>query len=259
MLWESPLAEATAFVSEKLILLPRALRLARSMRESHDIDMIPETLAFIEKLYNDDCDHRIHEILEGAVTIVPTRSLENATLVPQSYLFESTFIYKLFLRYFTFKLLLHGIIEDLQQRFHCMKIDMRAMQAKDVQAAESIAMCVDQALNTYPPAGLLLVRLILPLQWCFYAWTRLEARSLPHIHAAYDYGRAGKMKVWSLQWLNRIESKYRGVPTPVQVAQVAGTVLVGGPLANRQYQTTDPESIIASADDYISLEEVGTK
>lgn len=251
MLWESPLAEATAFVSEHLILLPRALRLARSIRECHDPDMIREILVFIEKLYNDDSDQRIHGIIESAATIVPTRSLENATLVPQSYLFESTFIFKLFLRYFTFKILLYGIIEDLQQHFHYMKIDMGAMQVKDIQAAESIAMCVDQALNTYPAASLLLVRLILPLSWSFYAWNRLEARS----QSSVPYERARKMQAWSMQWMNSIETRYRALQTPVKLLQVTAIALAGGPKTSRQNRITDPASIIAMAEDYVSLED----
>ena len=253
MLWKSPIAPAAAFISEQLIQLPRALRLARSLRESHDPAIYLEAVGLIEELYNDDCDTFIHGILENVTTLVSTRSPENAALVPESYHFESTYIFKLFTRYFSFQVLLYGIIEDLQ-RIYSLNIDMSAVRVKDVQAAQSIAMCVDHALNTYPAMGLLVVRLILPLQFSFFSWHRLERRSMSSMYTTHDYQRARQMKWWVVRVMNGIEIAWRTDHTSLETNEKVAEALSGGPQLKRLGRFTDPASIIASADEFVTKE-----
>jgi hypothetical protein len=213
-----------------------------------------EAVGLIEKLYNDDCDTFMHGIIENATTIVSTRSPEIAAMVPESYRFESTYIFKLFTRYLSFQVLLYGIIEDLQ-RIYSLNIDTSAVQVKDVQAAQSIAMCVDHALNTYPAMGLLVVRLILPLQFSFFSWHRLERRSVSSMYAAHDYQRARQMKWWVVRVMNSIEMAWRVDHTSFERNEKVAEALSGGPQQKRLGRATDPASIIASADDFVTKED----
>ncbi|KAH8705708.1 hypothetical protein BGW36DRAFT_403233 [Talaromyces proteolyticus] len=264
LLWKSPLATVTAWIYEHLIQLPRALRLVRSLYGSQDPNIFAETVQLIKKLYNDDCDPLIPQIIENLATTIPTRSPENAGLVPLSYQFESTYIFKIFTRYFTFRILLYGLLQGLHQ-VYALDIDMAVVQANDVHTAYSMAMCVDHALHTYPADGLLCVRLILPLQFSFMSWHQLEMRSeaMESESAAADYQRATDMKLLVVRIVMEIDAAWERGQTSLskryEVCERLAQALGGGPQNQRLQDYTDTKQIIALAGDPVVDERSSTQ
>lgn len=243
--WKRPLAKATAFVVEHLVQLPRAHRLVRSLCRSHDSTVLLEAITLLRKLYIGACDEFMRQIIENLCPVVPTRSTQIATLVPQSYHFESTYAYKLLIRYHTFEVLLYGLLEEMH-RIYPLDIDMAVMRHRDVQAANSTAMCIDHALNMYPSMGLLTVRLILPLQFSYYSWQQLEKRSILTPNASSDYQRARAMKSLVLEIENIIGPAWRAGGMSSEYAEGLETSLFGGDFTERLERSTDTALIVAS-------------
>jgi hypothetical protein len=258
MSWKSPLAKVTAFVIEHLVQLPRALRLVRSVCQFQNPTGYLETITLLRNLYRGACDNFIRQIIENISTVVPTRSPQIATLVPQSYHFKSTYAYKLLVRYHTFQLLLYGLMEEMH-RVYPLDIDMVIMRDQDVHAANSLIMCVDHAFNTYPSMGLLTVRLCVPLQFSYYTWYRLENRSIPTAHGSSDYQRARSMKSLVIDIENIIGPAWRCSHMSSETIEAPREALFGGALTKRLERQTSPASIINSAADLTSIQDLAER
>jgi hypothetical protein len=253
--WKSPLAKATAFVIKHLVQLPRALRLVRSLCQFHNPTEYLEAITLIGKLYRGACDPFMGRIIENICTIVPTRHPQIATLVPQSYHFESTYAYKLLIRYHTFQFLLYGLMEKMHH-VYTLNIDMTVMRDQDVHAAHSFAMCMDHAFNMYPSMGLLTVRLIIPIQFSYYTWWRLENRSILTAHASSDYQRARAMKSLLIDISNIISPAWRTAPGSFETFAAIEESLFGGATSNRMKKNTDPALIISSVADSANIQDL---
>jgi hypothetical protein len=237
------------------VQLPRALRLVRSLCQFHDPTGYIEAITLIGNLYHGASDGFMRQIIENICTVVPTRHPQIATLVPQSYHFESTYAYKLLIRYYTFQFLLYGLMEEMN-RVYPLDIDMAILRHQDVHAAHSFAMCMDHAFNMYPSMGLLTVRLIVPTQFSYYTWYRLENRSIPTAHASSDYQRARAMKSLLVDLENSIAPAWGGSQLSFEALDATKDALFGGAMTKRMERLTDPASIISSAEDPAHIQDL---
>jgi hypothetical protein len=245
LLWKSPVAVASAFVMENLVQIARLVRLTRSFLNCPDDPIVlSETTHLAQHLYRKDCDQRISQIIEEVATIVPTRSLDYAALVPESYRFESTQTFKLIIRYYSFRIMLCGLLGSLcgsisiHERFN-----VATMRIKEAQAAQSIAMCADYALHQDPTLHLVALRMVVPLTISFGAWHRVEKRMGT---SAKDHEHARRMKLWCLDLRNQLHREWQIPPVTVENAELSAEATAGGSLTPYEKRRSDPSSILAS-------------
>jgi hypothetical protein len=227
---------------ENLVRISRLVRLTRSFLNCPDDPIVlSETTHLVQNLYRKDCDPRIRQIIDEVATIVPTRSLDYAALVPESYRFESTQTFKLVIRYYSFRILLCGLLEALcgsisiHERF-----DVSTMAIKEAQAAQSIAMCADYALNQDPTLHLVALRMVVPLTISFGGWHRVQKRM------GMSAKHARRMKIWCLELRNQLHREWHVPPVTVEIAELSAEAMAGGPLTPYEKRRSDPSSILAS-------------
>lgn len=243
-LQNSPLTTASAFIMENILQIPRLARLIRLYLNSPDDPIVlAETTHLVQMLYQSDFNQSISQIIEEAAPIVPTRSLENIRLIPQSYHFKSSQTFKLVFRYYSFRILLYGLIQHIDGPISIHEeFNASAMKIKGVQAAHSITMCADYALNSNLNHTTLALHMMIPLHLAFGAWHRFGKTTG---FSAEDYERAHHMKEWCFGLLNQMNSIWKIPFQSIKYLEREADAL-GGRQTPIMKQRMDPLNILTS-------------
>lgn len=151
----------------------------------------------------------------------------------QSFEFRTGAAFVLAAKYYTYRVLLCGLIlalcalEQSQSPFYENEV-----QREDISAATAVAMCIEYALK--PPTGhtLMAMRLFLPVQMAFGSWDRLEkTQSRQNLFASPEYKKAVYMKHWCVGISRKIDHMWGNLPTDYHQLEELCELFAGGPAA----------------------------
>lgn len=164
-------------------LLIRLSQLAFLIRERtppcKDDTNILKIIAMMQSLY--EAGEDVKGFLDDSITAVPTKDDIAATLLPLSYTFRSTYDLDLANHYYTYRLLLCGMIQFFYDDLRCndsthmfsSSIDIAAVQQEDETNSRTIAMCI-QYSHECPDAPCLPLRFKTALKHGYGSLNRIQ-------------------------------------------------------------------------------------
>ncbi|KAI9757637.1 MAG: hypothetical protein M4579_003361 [Chaenotheca gracillima] len=244
---------ASNFVRERLIRIPRLVYLVRRCSQNPDDDaLVLETLALTTEIYDVKFALLVEEFITESTTIADTSSDMESAPPLQSFLFNSIQEFNLTVYYYTFRILICGIIQYMLdvQIAPQVYFDRSKVGAEDIKAAERIAMCLDYAFNPKfdPPFGAL--RMYKPCTLAYGSWDRLEKRERTiHGSEAPDCARALLMKQYCFEAVDRIALIWNGGGVAEELLVLTCGAFAGGPLMSTTTRMTSQDPRLKNESD----------
>ena len=218
------------------VCIPRLARLVRSaLTPGGDPEVVVEACSLARLLYSSLNNEFVERTLAREATSNPT----TFKLMPpidgiQSFQFPSLAAFVLATKYYTYRVLLCGLIRTL-----CVTGLTNGMfreeevRREDISAATSIAMCVEYALGPPNPHPIVAMRLFLPMQMAFGTWHRLQqAESTKGLFTTPRYKKAVALKHWSIGIARRVDHMWGNFPTDYYQMERTVERFAGGPLSS---------------------------
>ncbi|KAK4493675.1 hypothetical protein PRZ48_014860 [Zasmidium cellare] len=212
-----------------MIQLPRLVCYVRDCTEG--LVGLAEAIEVVNLLRDSAEDQCARETL--ATVSWTTTSLSSETKSPTGTVlaFESMDAFFFAKRYYSYRLLIGGLLVTLATIADDKDLLAEA-EYIELDAATSVAECLDFALKPGPTQSLTCLALIAPLELSLGAWDRLQQRETsfaPEPHSL-KYRQAVQMKDWCIENLQGICQRWRAGSIPRDRMETMYGAFVGGPL-----------------------------
>lgn len=243
---------ACSLITKTLIQLPRLGRLIRESNEKPlDSALAFQACRLAEVLFeNEELETHtwMRTVFESFTTTAPTSNLEWAALVPKSYQFESIGDLMVVVRYCTSRLFLCGLIQTLCASLAIAPpFDLTIIHSRDIEAARTLAMCVQWAQTIDPSLPLVALKMLFPMQISYGAWDRLQEREIDS--SSHVWRRAQNMKDWILNVVNDIQIRWAYRLSDHDELEQKVKSFAGGPLCSSRGQRLDWISLLEPLND----------
>ena len=238
------LSSATSFVLRQFVQLPRLARLVRSgVQGSEDTSTTLEAAMLAKALFENPAWEFVDPYV--ARMTLPRRPVAN-NRYPEPVSSQTGFAcveeFILAMFHHSYWMLLCGLVQTVcampgvESSIH---IDCESAERKDVEAAESIARCLDYTLDTASDSAPALRALLChaPIQLSWGAWDRLSKREqtrsgdlLGGAVATPQAVRAAEMKEWCLCAAKRIQAIWHAGESSERDLRVVTEAFAGGQL-----------------------------
>lgn len=171
--------ETTAkYIMERMVPVPRLVLMVRNYPR-RPTKAVANRILELAKYIDDSAVGRLIEAyLSRSTSVVETSAEFNPELIPKSFAFDSLRIFMLTVLYYTYRVIISGLI----QRLFILHIasqddfDHVNVEAQDVQASEAIVMCTQYALDLDYDPPLPALRMGGPIALAYGSWDRLQGR-----------------------------------------------------------------------------------
>lgn len=219
---------ASRLVMERMILFPRLLKLIRACRsQPDDTDLTSQALCLTKEIYDNGFGQSVEQSLDKSTTVISTGVDFEANLVPYSYQFDSVETFILTLFYYTYHMLISGVILhlfDIGIASHT-DFDRATVIENDLRAAYSVARCTQYAFTHDFDPPLPALRLCQSNRIAYGTWKRLEKRENLGSGA---WKRAVGMKNYNLRLVNTVCAIWRAGQFTEDWMEVMSCTFTGG-------------------------------
>ena len=226
------LHNATHAVEYMLYRIPRLIRTVRQATgDTTKIDALKQAIDMAVELYYSAADTYVRRTV-AAFSITKSACSSSIAVLMKEHIFDFPCVqsYTLTLQYYLFRIVLCGILQTLCHTHASMiPIDLAQIQAADIEAATSIAMCTDYGLQAHASSPLVALKMIIPLQIGFGTWRRLRLRQSSSVTVDYLY--AEQMEWWHINTANVFDDLWHSVKTDYYRMSVIVDTWAGGPMA----------------------------
>lgn len=203
---------------------------------TEDLEGLAEVIELVNLLRYSAEDQWAREAL--AAMSWTTTSLSSETKSPTGTVleFESTPAFVFAIRYYSYRLLIGGLLVTLAtiSDDQCLLAEAEYVE---LDAATSVAECLDYALKPGSAQCLISFGMILPLELSLGAWSRLQQREAKSLYSpgSLKYRQAVQMQDWCIENLQDLCQRWRAGPIPRDGMETMYGALVGGPLLDGPY------------------------
>lgn len=189
------------FIMQQLVKLPRLAQLIRLCPK--DPGATYETIILAQEIQRSSARDEVKNYLQTKTKVTET-TYAFRNIIPLSFQFGCLDDFIITLYYYTCQLILCGQIQTLlNQQLNCELLrplfHQSVIETQDIQAAESIAMCLQYAKDTDSVPPLCQLHILDPLQLSYGSWDRALKRT-----QCQTIERATDMKVWCVENYNLI-------------------------------------------------------
>ena len=162
-----------------LTQIPHLVILVREYaRRKESTSCFAEVINLMQSLY--ETGSQVEARVDSLGTALPTQYWSIVDLLPWSYTFRSTYHFDLALHYFTYRVLLCGLIQSFWNArlptSAASVFDIPAVRMEEENNTRKITMCIEYAMNRSNDAPCVALRLLMPLKHAYGAWDRIQLR-----------------------------------------------------------------------------------